>query len=282
MSREVILSSEAMKVGELASRTGLSVRTLHHYDEIGLLRPSRRTPSGHRVYGLAEVRRLQQIASLRHLGLSLGDVKECLDRPEYSLERVLGLQIERIHKEIARQSRLADLLESLRRSVMEGRPVTVENVASAIEGTLHFEKYFTAEQREAIAQRAREVGRKRIEGVQKDWAELFEAFGEAMGRGLDPASDEVQALAERAESLIAEFTGGDQGIRASLVRMYREEGPDRVLGRHGFPMPEGLWDYYRRALGYRSGAKRGAGAGSRVGEGSGEARSGAARPKEGR
>jgi DNA-binding transcriptional MerR regulator len=250
-----------MKVGELASRTGLSVRTLHHYDEIGLLRPSRRTPSGHRVYGLAEVRRLQQIASLRHLGLSLGEVRECLERPEYSLERVLGLQIERIRKEIARQKRLAELLESLRRSVVDGRTITVEDVTSAIEGTLHFEKYYTPEQRAAIARRAEEVGKERIEQGQRDWAELFDAFAGAMRRGLGPASAEVQALVARAEGLIAEFTGGDEGIRTSLARMYREEGAENVMGRHGVRLPDGLWAYYAQALEYRAGAgSRGAGA----------------------
>ena len=59
----------AIKVGEVAKRTGLSVRTLHHYDEIGLLSPSRRTASGHRLYGAGELARLQQIKSLRQLGL---------------------------------------------------------------------------------------------------------------------------------------------------------------------------------------------------------------------
>jgi DNA-binding transcriptional MerR regulator len=82
-----------MKVGTLAKRTGLTVRTLHHYDEIGLLSPSHRTQSGHRLYGEEEFSRLQQIASLKHLGLPLEEIRECLTRPEYSLERVLNLQI---------------------------------------------------------------------------------------------------------------------------------------------------------------------------------------------
>jgi len=241
------LGQDIMKVGELASRTGLSVRTLHHYDEIGLLRPSRRTRSGHRVYGLAEVRRLQQIASLRHLGLSLGEVRECLDRPEYSLERVLEIQIARMRGEIERHTRLIGLLEDLRRRLAGAEQVSIDDVARAIEGTLHVEKYYTPEQRAAIARRAQEVGAERIESAQRDWAELFEAFAGAMRRGLDPAAEEVQALVGRAESLIREFTGGDEAIRASMARMYREEGPAQVLGQHGFALPEGLWEYYARA-----------------------------------
>ena len=93
---------ELMKVGELAKRTGLTVRTLHHYDEVGLLRPGERTLSGHRLYGEPEVRRLQQIASLKHLGVPLAEIRACLERPEYSLAHVLQMQAERIEEQIGR------------------------------------------------------------------------------------------------------------------------------------------------------------------------------------
>jgi len=72
---------EALKVGELARRTGLTVRALHHYDEIGLLRPSLRTEAGHRLYSEGDVARLQRVLSLRQLGFSLEEVRDCLDRP---------------------------------------------------------------------------------------------------------------------------------------------------------------------------------------------------------
>ena len=63
---------EALKVGDLARRTGLTVRTLHHYDEIGLLKPSLHTESGHRLYTGRDVARLQQVLSLRQLGFRPG------------------------------------------------------------------------------------------------------------------------------------------------------------------------------------------------------------------
>ena len=77
------------KVGELARRTGLSVRTLHHYDAIGLLPPSHRTESGHRLYAADDAAHLQQILSLRQLGFSLDEVRDCLDRPDFSPSRVV-------------------------------------------------------------------------------------------------------------------------------------------------------------------------------------------------
>jgi len=75
---------EALKVGELAKRTGLTIRTLHHYDEIGLLKPSLHTGAGHRLYTAADIARLQQVLSLRQLGFSLEQVRDCLDRPGFS------------------------------------------------------------------------------------------------------------------------------------------------------------------------------------------------------
>ena len=81
------------KIGELARATGLTVRTLHHYDSLGLLRPSERSPAGYRLYGAEDVVRLQKIVSLRQLGFSLDAIRDCLDTPGLSLGRVLEMHL---------------------------------------------------------------------------------------------------------------------------------------------------------------------------------------------
>lgn len=86
----------SFRVGELARRTGLSVRTLHYYDEIGLLTPPRRAESGYRLYGDAEIARLQQIASLRQLGFALDEIREILASPGASVQHVIELHLSRI------------------------------------------------------------------------------------------------------------------------------------------------------------------------------------------
>jgi len=236
-----------MKVGELARRTGLSVRTLHHYDEIGLLRPSRRTPSGHRLYSGSEVRRLQQIASLRQLGLSLREIGDCLERPAYSLPRILDMHIRRIQQEIEGRERLRSLLEELLRRIERSETPSIQELTRTIEATMNMERYYTPEQLQQLAHRREEVGEERITEVQKEWAELFAAYERAMASGLDPASEAVLELARRSEALIAEFTGGDPGIQASLGRMYTEEGGENVVARHGMRTAPGLWDYMAKA-----------------------------------
>ena len=75
-----------LTVGELARISGTTVRTLHHYDEIGLLRASDRTQAGYRLYGEADVDRLRAILSYRELGLRLDQIAQAVDRPEASIE----------------------------------------------------------------------------------------------------------------------------------------------------------------------------------------------------
>lgn len=242
-------SSATLKVGDLARRTGLTVRTLHHYDEIGLLSPSRRTPSGHRLYAVSEVRRLQQIASLRQVGLSLDDIRRCLDRPEYTLEQVLEMQIERLRDEMTRQRHLLEQLEQLRERVRDkSDEISIEDLTTSVHATVDYGKYYTPQQMEWLARRAEEVGPERVRQSSFEWQDLFAAFERAMDEGLDPACDQVQALGKQALALVEEFTGGDAGIRASLARLYKEEGGENVMARHGSSLREGLWEYYMTAM----------------------------------
>lgn len=239
--------SVAMRVGELARKTGLSVRALHHYDEIGLLSPSRRTPAGHRLYGKGEVERLQRIVSLRQLGLSLDEIRDCLRRPDYSLDRVLELQIERIDEEMGRQKRLRDLIQRLRDRLLAAETVSVDELTRTIEVIMNYEKYYTSEQLQQLEQRREVVGPDRMEEVQREWQDLFAAYAEAMNDGLDPECEQVQALARRSADLIGEFTGGDPGISASLGNMYKTEGAENVMQGHGMRTAPGLWEYMGRA-----------------------------------
>src|SRR6187200_406686 len=104
---------DALKVGELAKRTGLTIRTLHHYDEIGLLKPSHHTESGHRLYTAADMGRLLRIVSLRQLGFSLEEVKSCLDRPGFSPLEVIRMHMSRLREQIEMERTLCERLEAV-------------------------------------------------------------------------------------------------------------------------------------------------------------------------
>src|SRR5947209_8715784 len=147
-----------LKVGGLARRTGLTVRTLHHYDEIGLLRPSTHTESGHRLYTAEDVARLQQIVSLRQLGFSLEQVRDCLDRPDFSPPDVIRRHVRQLREQIELERRLCERLEALTRAFGSAGTVSAEDFLRAIEAMTMIENYYTPEQLEQLKKRSEQVG----------------------------------------------------------------------------------------------------------------------------
>jgi DNA-binding transcriptional MerR regulator len=90
-----------IQVGELAKRAGLTVRTLHHYEQTGLLTPSARSEAGYRLYNLSAVQRLHMIKALAQAGLTLATIKDYLDRQTLSLPELLTQQIETLNAHCA-------------------------------------------------------------------------------------------------------------------------------------------------------------------------------------
>ena len=95
------------RVGEVATLTRVSVRTLHHYDHIGLLRPTLHSPGGYRLYGDADLLRLQQILTLRYLGFSLKRIGELLDRSDFDLVASLRAQRQALRDRIEELERIS-------------------------------------------------------------------------------------------------------------------------------------------------------------------------------
>lgn len=215
------------KVGELAVRTGLTVRTLHHYDAIGLLSPSGRTGSahgsGHRLYTAADLARLQQIVSLKQLGFGLDEVREYLSRVDYDPRRVVRLHLARVTGQADELRKLADRLAALADALDKAEAVSADDFLRTIEEITMVEKYYTQEQLDQLAARKEQVGQARIDEVQAEWPRLQAEVRSAMDARMDPADPKAQELARRWFGLISEFTGGDPGIFKSLNKMYQNE-----------------------------------------------------------
>src|SRR5262245_9409529 len=226
----IAMGFEALKVGELAKRTGLTVRTLHHYDEIGLLKPSLHTEVGYRLYTPADVARLQQVLSLRQLGFSLEEVRHCLDRPDFSPLEVIRLHVARLREQIELQRKLCERLETLAEHFRTAGEVSADEFLYTIEVMTMIEKYYTPEQLAQLEARAKEVGQEVIDQANypQQWSDLFTAVTAEMEAGTDPANPRAQELAKRWLALVTAFTGGDPGIYNSLRTMYEKE--DNVMG----------------------------------------------------
>lgn len=232
------------KVGELAARTGLTVRTLHHYDAIGLLSPSDRTESlhgsGHRLYTAADVARLQQIQSLKMLGFSLEQVRDYLTRSDYDPRQVVRLHLERVRGQAEELTRLADRLAALSDALDKAEAVSADEFLTTIEEMTMIEKYYTPEQLETLRKRREEGGEAMEEAIQKGpqmWADFHADVKAAMDAGVEPTDPKAQELAKRWYALVSGFTGGDPGLFNSLRKMYETEpkvaGMDTAAMRPG-------------------------------------------------
>lgn len=243
----------AWRIGELAKRTGLTVRTLHHYDAVGLLRPSARSQAGYRLYDDEDVRRLQRIVALRTLGLSLGEIGRVLDDPTWTAGRLLGLQMERLRERIRQEGELLARLEEIARrlakangagTTLSPEAISAEELLQILEMSVMFEKHYTAEQRAALDRRHEELGPEKIRAVEEEWPILIARVRGCMERGVAADSEEMQPLARRWRELVRMFTGGDPGIAASLSEVYRTE--PSVRERTGLDAP--VMEYVSRAM----------------------------------
>ena len=208
--------SSQLKIGELAKQTGLSIRTLHYYDEIGLLVPSHRTEADHRLYSNEDIIRLQQILSLRQLGLSLSEIRECLASPDYSLPQVIDLHRDRLREQIALSQTLLKRLSGIAQELQTTQSVAVETLIEAIETITMTEQYFTPEQQTAITDRFREN--------EADWEDLLTQVRAEMDKGTAFSSPDVRYLARRWLGSMKSVVDGDHDIYASLTRMYQQAG----------------------------------------------------------
>ncbi|MDY6784557.1 MAG: MerR family transcriptional regulator [Cyanobacteriota bacterium] len=203
--------SSLLKIGELAQQTGLSIRTLHYYDEIGLLSPSHRNEVGHRLYSVEDIMRLQQIVSLRQLRFSLKEIRECLDNPAFSLPKVIDLHRGRIREQMALSRTLIERLNGIARQLESTQAVAIENLIEAMETIAMTEQYFTPEQQSAIATRFQEK--------EAQWQEMLGLARDVMSQEIGFNSVKVQALAQYWQQLMQFIIGGDSEIYGSLAQL---------------------------------------------------------------
>jgi DNA-binding transcriptional MerR regulator len=236
-------TAEGYGVGDLARATGLTVRTLHHWDAIGLVVPSERSAAGHRRYTDADVRRIYQVVALRGLGLGLAQVRQMLGG-DGDVRAAVREHLAELDRRIAAEQALRDRVAALLDAFDAARePSTAQFIQTIEEMTMH-EQYYTPDQLRQLEQRRQSLGPDGMERAQQAWAELLAEARAEMERGTDPADERVQALAARWQALVEQFTGGDPGIAASLKRMYDEQGPQAAS--RGMVDPE-LMAYIGRA-----------------------------------
>lgn len=209
-----------MQIKKFAELTGVSVRTLHYYDEIGLLKPSSVDRfTGYRYYDESSVLRMQEILFYRELDFSLKSIAEILSSPKYDREKALKEQKKLL---TLKKERLERLILSIDNAVKG------ENVMSAFDNS-EFEAY-KAETKEKwgntkayaeFSEKTKDYSKERFADINTGLEYIFRDFAELMQSGAEPNSSDAQALVKKLQAYITEnfYTCTDE-ILAGLGQMY--------------------------------------------------------------
>jgi DNA-binding transcriptional MerR regulator len=211
-------------IGDLAKACGVTVRALHHYDEIGLLSAGRRTASGHRRYTAEDVRRLYRIRALQMLGLPLADIGAALGTPADdmgSLRTLLERQLLHLRRQAeqvqAVQDRMRDLLSRIDAAAMPAP----EQFMATLEMITMLENYFTPEQRQELAGRRAELGSDSIEAAKVRWAALVEEGLRHVENGTPVSDPSIRDWATAWDEIGSMFHAGEE-TKAAARSMWQD------------------------------------------------------------
>ena len=221
-------AEKLFKAREFAQLTGVTVRALHHYDRLGLLKPHRYSRTGYRLYRADDVARLEQIVALKFIGLSLKQIKNILQSGGGDLATTLRRQREAIEE---KRKRLQQAIKAIQRAeyvvATNSEPpwqiftkiIEVINMQSNMDWT---KKYYSEEAQREIEKRATTVAPELIEQAQREWPRLIREVEAAIAAQEDPGSEKAQRLAARWSELVKGFTGRNTEIQKGLNRMYAD------------------------------------------------------------
>lgn len=214
-----------LKVGELAKRTGLTVRTLHHYDAIGLLKPSARSEADYRLYNQADVGRLHAIQALRHLGLSLADIGDMLARGGEGLGDTVARQIRALDHEITQATELRARLQLLQERLAAGNAPDMSDWLSTLSLMTTYAKYFSADEIRLI------LSNRKAQSA--SWERLIADVRQAMQQQLAADSHHVQMLALRWMNLTLAMMSDNFQLIERWGQMYNTEPKGQFAGGPG-------------------------------------------------
>ena len=233
-----------MRIGELAQATGISVRTLHHYDEVGLLKPTARSEAGHRIYTEADVARLHKVVSLKSVGFTLEEIGQFVGHSQEELRDLASRQLEKIETEIEELERRKWCLSAVTEAHQWDQYKETETLLNLIRELTIQSQYFSAEERKAIQARNDSIGLERTKRMHIKLSDLTKTAQEFMDSKISPTDPRVISLANEWNALGNEGVGDNPEIKEKIKRMLKEN-PDLASYRGITPS---LLEYLRTAF----------------------------------
>ena len=233
MKKNKAIPQGYMTVGEVAKKMNVSVRTLQYYDKEGLFTPSAESEGGRRLYTDKDMIQLHQILSLKHLGFSLGDIKNRLisfDTPD-EVARVLSEQAAVVRDKIECLSQSLKELEALKEEVLQMQSVNFKKYADIIvnlqmkNDSYHLIKHFDDGMLDNIRSRFDKAGA--LNFMQR-FNQLGDAIVQLKEAGVPPESEKGQRAAEEYWGLVMEFTNGDVSMLPELIKIGKMDAAENA------------------------------------------------------
>ena len=237
-----------LKIGDVAKKSGVSVRSLRHYDKLGLLKPRGCSESGYRLYSRDDIYRLQQIISLKQMKIPLQKIKSMLIEDSMSLRETLEMQRKYLHQQLVQYRNLCKSVNRLLARLANQADISLELIYKTMEDIKMLEKYYTSAQLHALEQRDFHQYPEKGQEYADAWSELFSGLDKLRRAGIVPTDQQTLSYVIKSRKLVQDFTAGDKGIEQSLNTMYQQEGGAQMLRNHGLDITDELFAYYEAAV----------------------------------
>lgn len=214
------------RASEFAQMAGVTVRTLHHYDRLGLLKP-RRNGSGYRLYRDSDLERLEQIVALKFLGMPLKDIRALLDSTAPCLPDALRMQRSALEEKRRLLDQAIAAIGEAEAAVAKGTPAgpaVLKKIIEVIEMQQNndWTKYANEAARQKLSARQGEWSPELQERVSRQWSELIAEVQAAMDAGEQPSTPKARALGARWKALLEEFTQGDADVTQAAANAWKD------------------------------------------------------------
>lgn len=244
-------------VNELAVMSGVSIRTLHYYDQIGLLCPARIAENGYRIYGEKEVNQLQQILFYREIKVPLKEIKAILSKPDYNKEKELEKQLEHL---LQQKGQLELLIHNVRKTIRTLKGETSMSDMEKFEGFKQKfindnEKHYGTEIREKYGDALIDASNAKLKGMrQEQWQkaqELSEQINETLKEAFEqgnPASETAQRACDLHRQWLCMFWKNGTYSKEAHKTLVKGYVADKRFTAYYDKIAPGCTEFFRDAI----------------------------------
>lgn len=242
-----------LSIGDVAKRSGVTIRALRHYENVGLLKPQR-TEAGQRAYAYRDIARLQHVQMLKRTGLTLRQIQVLLSGSNWAAEDVLKLQRELAVAEVEKASAKLAMLEEAIACAAAGEPADLSTLCHIIKMGEHavseekwqkvWDKFYSAEEQERWAAAKSKLSDATVREHERKWPALLARTEELVGT--DPAAPEAQEIVQEWNAMTQAIYDIDPVLTESAAKLYDNmddwpaDGPEP-------PFSKEVWEFVKAA-----------------------------------